>query len=84
MNLYVMNSDGSGQLNLTPGANDGQGNTGVEPIFTLSREMSEKLKLSFGSYYSLYKYDLFLVSERDDVRTYYLRLRWKGGPAWTL
>jgi hypothetical protein len=48
----------------------------------LSREMSQKLKLSLGSYYSLYKYDLFLVSERDDVRTYYVRLRFKGGAAW--
>jgi WD40 repeat protein len=34
MNLYVMNSDGSGQLNLTPGANDGQGNTGIEPTWS--------------------------------------------------
>jgi hypothetical protein len=32
--------------------------------------------VSLGSYYSLYKYDLFLNSERNDVRTYYAKLRY--------
>jgi hypothetical protein len=31
---------------------------------------------SLGSYYSLYKYDLFLATERDDVRTYYTKVRY--------
>ena len=30
---------------------------------------------SLGTYYSLFKFDLFTNSERDHVRTYYLRLR---------
>jgi hypothetical protein len=29
-----MNDDGSGQVNLTPGANNGQGNTGTEPTWS--------------------------------------------------
>jgi hypothetical protein len=49
----------------------------------LKRDFGEKVVASIGSYYSLYKYDLYLVEERDDVRTYYLRLRYKGGPSWS-
>lgn len=37
----------------------------------------DRTTFSAGTYYSLYKYDLFSNSERDDVRTYYLRLRHK-------
>lgn len=40
----------------------------------LRREFKEQFEASLGSYYSLYKYDLFLNSERDDVRTYYAKL----------
>jgi len=43
----------------------------------LSRRLGPELDASIGSYYSLYKYDAFSVEERDDVRTYYLVLRWK-------
>ena len=49
----------------------------------LSRKMSARLRASVGSYYSLYKYDLFLLRERNDVRTYYFKLRFKGGSAWS-
>ena len=34
MNVWVMNADGSGQVNLTPGPNDGRGNTGIEPTWS--------------------------------------------------
>ena len=49
----------------------------------LTRKMSEKLSASVGTYYSLYKYDYFLVSEHDDVRTYYLRLRYRSKGPWS-
>jgi hypothetical protein len=41
----------------------------------LSRELAERLELSFGSFYALYKLDLLAGDERDDVRTWYARLR---------
>ncbi len=41
----------------------------------LTQQFTPKLQGSLGSHYSLYKYDLFLNRERDDVRTYYLRTR---------
>jgi hypothetical protein len=43
----------------------------------LSREFGKSWRGSAGSYYSLYKYDLYSNSERDDVRTYYARAQWK-------
>ena len=36
---------------------------------------------SLGTFYSLYKFDLFSNSERDDVRTWFLRLRHKASNA---
>lgn len=39
---------------------------------------------SVGTYYSLYKFDLFSNSERDHVRTYYVRLRHKTSASLTL
>lgn len=47
----------------------------------LTHQIDAELRGSLGSYYSLYKYDLFLDSERDDVRTYYLKLRWERSKA---
>jgi len=43
----------------------------------LSYDTKAQWKFAVGSYYSLYKYDLFLNTERDDVRTYYGRANWK-------
>lgn len=40
--------------------------------------------VSLGTYYSLYKYDLFRNSERDDVRTWYFRLRHDASDSVTL
>jgi hypothetical protein len=39
----------------------------------LSYAAEERWKAAIGSYYSLYKYELLELDERDDVRTYYLR-----------
>ncbi|HVS09901.1 MAG TPA: hypothetical protein VMS76_08490 [Planctomycetota bacterium] len=43
----------------------------------LSRRFGERLDLSLGSSYALYEYDALLGRERDDVRTTYLRGRWR-------
>ena len=47
----------------------------------MSRPFGSGVDASLGSYYSLFKYDLFSIEERDDVRTYYLALRWKRSSA---
>ncbi|HVS12269.1 MAG TPA: hypothetical protein VMS76_20580 [Planctomycetota bacterium] len=44
----------------------------------LSRRFRDDLTASLGSYYALFKSDLFTASEREDVRTWYTRLRWKN------
>lgn len=43
----------------------------------LSRQFGEKIDTSLGSSYALYKVDVQSGEEQDDVRTWYLRLRWK-------
>ena len=45
--------------------------------FELGHDLGPNVDLALGSYYSLYKYDLFLVSERDDVRTWFIAARWQ-------
>lgn len=40
----------------------------------LTHRFRDDLEGSIGSYYSLYKFDLFNVEERDNVRTYYVRV----------
>jgi hypothetical protein len=42
----------------------------------LSRRFGEAVVAAIGSYYSLYKYDLFQNRELDDVRTWYLKFDW--------
>jgi hypothetical protein len=42
-----------------------------------TREIGERWRVSAGSYYSLYKYDLYANEERDDVRSYYARARFE-------
>jgi outer membrane protein assembly factor BamA len=39
----------------------------------VSYEVDKSWKTSVGTYYSLYKYELLELAERDDVRTYYIR-----------
>jgi hypothetical protein len=41
----------------------------------LEKELKEGTRLNLGSDYALYKYDQFLDSERDNVRSYYIGLR---------
>lgn len=41
----------------------------------LSSKLSEALKTSIGSYYSLYKYYFDLSDEREDVRTFYAEVK---------
>ena len=42
--------------------------------FDFSRPVFSGWSGSVGSYFALYKYDMFTNTERDDVRTYYVRL----------
>jgi hypothetical protein len=48
-----------------------------------SRDFGKAWQGSAGSYFSLYKYDIFNNSERDDVRTYYVRAKWIRSDALT-
>ncbi len=41
----------------------------------LTSQVSEDMKVSLGSYYSLYKYYFDVNTEREDVRTFYTELR---------
>lgn len=50
----------------------------------ITRRMDEGLSVSAGSNYSLYRYDVFLDRERDDVRLWYLRARKKLDASWSL
>lgn len=43
-----------------------------------------KSTYSLGTYYSLYKFDLFSNSERDHVRTYYFKVRYAASESVTL
>ena len=38
---------------------------------------TEELRITGGTYYSLYKYDLFEVREREDVTTWFLKARYR-------
>lgn len=49
----------------------------------LSQRVREKLTLAVGSLYSLYKFDVFLDSERDHVRSYYADVRYRADAATT-
>jgi hypothetical protein len=50
----------------------------------LSRDLGSAWRASLGSYYSLYRIDLFEDVERDHVRSWYARARRKGGKDLTL
>jgi hypothetical protein len=52
---------------------------GADATYQFSRSSA-----SIGTYYSLYKFDLFTNSERDHVRTYYMKLRHKFNDSVTL
>jgi hypothetical protein len=49
----------------------------------ITQTIAERWAASAGTYYSLYKYDLFQSAERDDVRTWYLKLARKRAGAVT-
>lgn len=40
----------------------------------VTKQIDERWDASVGTYYSLYKYDYFLVDERNNVRTYYVKM----------
>lgn len=43
----------------------------------LSQKISDDTKASLGTYYSLYKFDLYASQERENVWTYYVRIQKK-------
>jgi hypothetical protein len=49
----------------------------------LARKFDGRWDTSIGTYFSLYKADLFSTTERDNVRTYYLRVRYRHSSALT-
>lgn len=55
------------------GDDDKTASAGFEAIW----RPCDPLRFTVGSYYSLYKYDLFTVDERQDATTLYLKIRWK-------
>ena len=44
--------------------------------FDVSQKLDERWTASAGTFYSLYKFDIGTASEREDVRTYYIRFDW--------
>jgi hypothetical protein len=67
------------RLDLTVTANGfyGTGNDAVNVSGHLDFRLSEKITLSGGIDYALYKYDFFQNTEHEDVWTYAARLRWQ-------
>lgn len=52
--------------------------------FDFGYRVDEATRASVGSYYSLYKFDLYVDTERDHVRTYFCKLQHKLNSSWTL
>ena len=56
-------------------------NADEDETFTVGGEIDwrplPELRLTAGSYYAAYKYDYFVVDERVDVTTIFLRVRWQ-------
>jgi hypothetical protein len=48
----------------------------------LSRKLEDGLSVNAGTSYALYRYDIFLDAERDDVRFWYLKLKKQYSKAW--
>jgi len=62
---------------------DGDGRDTTAWGVDLTYDTQQQWKFGLGSYYSLYKYDIYQATERDDVRTYYARATWKLNPRLT-
>jgi hypothetical protein len=56
---------------------DGDADSAASAGFEVAWKATEFLRLRVGTYYSLYKYDLFIVDEREDATTLYLKARWR-------
>lgn len=52
--------------------------------FELDWRPETDLRFTAGTYYSLYKYDLFIVDERTDATTLFFRVRWDLDPAFRI
>ena len=70
-------------LALTGESWDGGGNDVRTWGLDLSRRFGKGSLASLGSYYSLYKTDAFSFEEREHVRTWYARVRWRRSKSTT-
>lgn len=50
----------------------------------IKQEIGDKIRLSSGTHYSLFKYDNLSKSERDNVRTYFLNTKYHITKKWDL
>ncbi|HTE06545.1 MAG TPA: hypothetical protein VK824_10135 [Planctomycetota bacterium] len=63
-------------LSLTGERWDGDGSDYATWGVDLTRKFSKAVRASLGSYYALFKNDFLLATDREDVRTYYLSLKY--------
>ena len=56
---------------------DSEGRDTKSAGLDITHQCTDNLKVSVGTSYSLYKYDYYADTERDDVRDYYLKLNYK-------
>jgi hypothetical protein len=63
------------EASVTVDSYDARGNDVRSFGADLTKASGERDEVSLGTYYSLFKYDVFQDEERDNVRTWYLRVR---------
>jgi hypothetical protein len=68
-------------LSLTAETWDGNGSDIDTWGADLAREFGEDFRGSIGSAFALFKSDLFGTTESENVRTWYMRLRWQASPS---
>ncbi len=57
---------------------DAAGSQDIKTIgLDITTDWSKKLRTSFGTYYVLYKYDYYVDIERQNVRNYYIKAKYK-------
>lgn len=71
-------------LSLTGEVWDGSGDRFETWGLGLEKEVGEDWRVDAGSFYSLYKFDVFLDEEREHVRTYYAGMRHQASESLSL
>ena len=65
------------EANVTGEVWDAAGNDYTSLSGEVGYQIIEEVKASVGTSYSLYKYDYYLDSEREDIQTYYSKVRYE-------